>query len=334
MLLLAACGTWERLPDVDFVPAPGTVDYPSADEVVGPPSETGETHGVTVEMPPQEVVRFVALGDAGTAYTAQFMVADAIREVCTERGCDFAVYMGDNFYNTGVEGVDDRQFYDKFEYPYEGITFPFWTALGNHDYGGGGAGYEFWKGQVYVDYALTSEIFRFPDLFYTVDYGTVDLFALDTNAMMWGFFEGQQSWLAGALAASDAPWTVAFGHHPVLSNGPHGNAGVYDGYTSPQPIWDGAYVKEFMDESVCGKVDVYLCGHDHSRQWLEDTCAGTELVVSGAGGKVSYLDGDNPTWFEMDTEGFMWVEIQGNTFRGVFYDQFGTLEYERSYTKE
>jgi len=333
VIALAACARWEALPDEDFTPDPVHEDYPTRDELAAHPPGSSETHGVKVDMSPQSVVRFVALGDAGTAYPAQFDVADAMRDVCAARGCDFAIYMGDNFYNTGVEAVDDPQFDEKFEVPYAEIGFPFWTVTGNHDYGGNGAGYEFWKGQLYIDYAALSDRWRFPDLYYTVDYGLVDLFGLDTTAMMWGFYEGQQEWLDAAVAASDAEWTIAYGHHPILSNGPHGNVGVYDGYTSPMPIWDGAFVKEFMDSSVCGKIDVYMCGHDHSRQWLEDTCEGTELFVSGAGGKVSYLDGENPTWFEMDTEGFLWVEIEGKTFRGAFYDAFGNLEYERAYTK-
>ena len=46
----------------------------------------------------------------------------------------------------------------------------------------------------------------------------------------------------------------------------------------------------FMEESVCGKIDVYFCGHDHNRQWFQPTC-GTEFVVSGAAAKNTDLEG-------------------------------------------
>jgi tartrate-resistant acid phosphatase type 5 len=41
----------------------------------------------------------------------------------------------DNFYDEGVDSLDDEQFQTKFELPYADIDFPFWVVLGNHDYG-------------------------------------------------------------------------------------------------------------------------------------------------------------------------------------------------------
>ena len=38
-----------------------------------------------------------------------------------------------------------------------------------------------------------------------------------------------------------------------------------------------------MEDIVCGRADVYLAAHDHSLQWLQPTCNGTELIVSGTG---------------------------------------------------
>ena len=83
-------------------------------------------------------VRFVAIGDAGEGNDAQYAVADVVERVCSEQGCDFAIYLGDNFYDVGVDSVEDVQFIDKFELPYENLEFPFYVALGNHDYGGAG----------------------------------------------------------------------------------------------------------------------------------------------------------------------------------------------------
>jgi hypothetical protein len=55
-----------------------------------------------------------------------------------------------------------------------------------------------------------------------------------------------------------------------------------------------------MDDVVCGKADLYL-GHDHSLQWLQATCSGTELIVSGGRASTTAAGSDSPfqatAWF-------------------------------------
>jgi hypothetical protein len=116
-----------------------------------------------------------------------------------------------------------------------------------------------------------------------------------------------------------------------VSNGTHGNAGDYEGLDWV-PIVNGEAIKEFVDDGICGRVDVYFSGHDHSLQWPEDPC-GTEFIVSGGGSEHTSIEGDGATWFEDATEGFIWVEIDGNTFTGVFYDSAGNELFRRSFSK-
>ena len=134
------------------------------------------------------------------------------------------------------------------------------------------------------------------------------------------------------LAASTATWRIALGHHPYLSNGTHGNAGTYDNL-GVYPVFDGRTVYDFFNEAVCGNVDVYLCGHDHSRQWLADTCRGTELIVSGAGSSVTALPGQNKAHFQRSTLGFVYITIQDRTFTAEFLDASGTSEFTRTLHK-
>ena len=58
-----------------------------------------------------------------------------------------------------------------------------------------------------------------------------------------------------------------------------------------------------------------------------------ELIVSGSAGSTYPVVGTNPTYFDDATPGFMWVEVNGNTFTGIFYDYTGTELYRRSFTK-
>ncbi len=292
---------------------------------------------------PTGTLRFVALGDGGEGNDTQFAVAAMVSNVCAARGgCDFALYLGDNIYNDGVEEVDDDQFEDKFEAPYSGLDFRFWVVLGNHDYGGNGAGYEEYKANLQVDYTSMSSKWTMPARHYQFhtpgdagpeDSPSVDFYGLDTNWVMFNGDEGQQRWLDGAVAASTSTWRIGYGHHPFISNGQHGNAGEYEGIPFI-PIVSGGNVRDFMEDSICGKVDVYLSGHDHNRQWLEPTC-GTEFIVTGTAAKTTDLVGrGTPTLFEDDADGgFTLIEITGNTLVGEMYDQQGNLEFSRTIVK-
>ncbi len=315
-----------------------TVDPDTGSTAVTASSESGDT--TTGEMMMTGTVRFVAFGDTGEGNEAQYAVGQAMATLCAEKGCDFGILLGDNFYDSGVEGVDDPQWQDKFELPYEDITFPLYPTLGNHDYGGNGIGVDFDtnKAQYQIDYTNISQIWTLPSKYHSFKLEHAEFWDLDTNQIMTDPINGdatpQQNWLTSGLASSAATWKIAFGHHPYISNGDHGNAGSYENLEGiPLPFVTGKSVKEFVEDAICGKVDVYICGHDHNLQWLEPKC-GTEFIVSGAGSKSEGLPGDNPAYFVApDTEGFVWIEIKDDTFTGVFYDQTGKELFSKTITK-
>lgn len=104
-----------------------------------------------------KVVRFVAFGDAGQATqggpAAQTAVGDAMAAVCAQRGCDFALEFGDNFYLSGVTSTADAQWQSKFEQPYANLKVPVFATLGNHDNSQGpGEGSANRRGNFQVDY--------------------------------------------------------------------------------------------------------------------------------------------------------------------------------------
>ncbi len=281
-------------------------------------------------------VRFVAMGDGGEGNAAQYQVADAVGTVCAQRGCEFVLYLGDNFYDDGVTSVTDPQFQTKFEQPYANLELPFHVVTGNHDFGE--IPLQFWRTNYQIEYSDHSDKWSLPDNFYSFQSGDADFFALDTNIVMLGlpWREDPAIWMDDALAASTGSWRVAYGHHPYLSNGQHGNAGNYEGVSwEPTGLVNGENVQGFMEDHVCGQVDLYLCGHDHNRQWLVPTC-GTEFVVVGSASKTTDLVGrdNNPTIWEDDTrEGFAWIELDGDTMTIAFYDLNGQLDHEGSVTR-
>jgi tartrate-resistant acid phosphatase type 5 len=337
LTLVSACQTSYRTGDKgagegedrDSLPPDTTAGETDADGDADSDSDT-DSDTDTTTVPPQPIVRFVALGDAGEGNDEQYAVADAIKTVCDRDGCDFALYLGDNFYDSGVDSVDDAQFDEKFELPYAELAFPFYPVLGNHDYGGEGVGWELWLGEIYVEYSDYSDKWTMPDLYYAFEAGDALFLGLDTTQVFWGITDDQLGWVQQEVSATDRRWKIAYGHHPYLSNGPHGNAGEYEGLDWV-PIVNGESVRDFVDDGICGQVDLYLCGHDHSMQWPETTCD-TEFIVSGAGAKTTEIEGDDPTHFEYDGEGFFWIEIVGDQLTGVAYDASANELFRRTIT--
>lgn len=277
-------------------------------------------------------VRFIAVGDTGLGTSGQRRVGSAMAAQCRRSGCDFVLLLGDNVYPSGLSSPDDPRMRAVFEEPYADVDAPFFPTLGNHDFGGHGAGNEFERGQYEVDYTLRSQKWKLPAAYHHFAVRHVELFDLETNSAMYGRDATQRREVRGFLAASKAPWKIAFGHHPYRSNGPHGNAGTYEG-AAGVAIWSGDGVKSYLDEEVCGKVDLYLAGHDHSLQWLSEPCRGTELIVSGAGSGPTSLPGSNPTHFQSLEFGFVYLVVQARSLTAEFVDAQGAVLFTRTITK-
>ena len=313
--LLVACSSFDGLKDL--VNKDGSeIDVPDIGTVAGT----------------DNVLKFVVLGDAGTGNRGQYRVAEAVKKHCDNKGCDFVLMLGDNIYQTGADSLDDTQFQTKFEIPYQHIDLPFHMVLGNHDYGSGGAGLEVQKGKYQIAYTNKSTKWKMPYHYYRYTINQTLFIGLDTQAQLLGVDEHQRDKVSRWISDSNAQWKIAYGHHPYLSNGRHGNAGNYDGARDVALV-NGQKIKEFSEDIWCGKVDLYLSGHDHSRQWLQPTCSGTQLLVSGAGATVTGLPGNNLVKFQKNSLGFIYIVIQSNRLKADFIDVNGVVEFSDTISK-
>lgn len=295
-------------------------------------SDGGGPTDADAAPPAEKPLHFIALGDTGNGNDGQKAVAKAMSDKCKKDPCDFVVLLGDNIYASGASSPDDPQFQTKFENIYADLKLDFQIVLGNHDYGGEGLGIEFGKGQHEVDYTAKSQKWKLPAPHYKFSKGSRDFFALDTNLVMHDLANQQKADVDAWLAASKGTWKIALGHHPYLSNGKHGNAGSYDGLPF-LPIVNGKRIKDYLEDHVCGKVDLYLAGHDHSMQWLNTTCKGTALAVSGAGSETTTLSNTNPTAFQTLSLGFIYITIDGRTLSAEFIDENGLSQHTERLTK-
>jgi len=234
---------------------------------------------------------FAVLGDAGSGTEHQRRVGEAVTEVCATAGCQMVLYLGDNIYQSGVAGVDDPLWQTHFEDMYPDLDLPFYAVPGNHDYGWHGtslpSAWQVQKVQHQIDYSAHSERWNMPARYYTLRErdGLATFYALDTTTLVWSGDTRQADWLAREVEDTSALYSFAFGHHTIRSNGTHGNAGAYPASEGRS----GALLDEVFRESLCGKVELVMAGHDHNLQWISGACQGTEVVVSGTAGKSRLL---------------------------------------------
>ncbi|MDD9892209.1 MAG: metallophosphoesterase [Gammaproteobacteria bacterium] len=297
-------------------------------------------------------VRFIAVGDSGSGYPEQFAVGEAIGRICAIKGCDFAIGLGDNIYEDGTNDVLDEQFDGKFEQPYAvrireltGETLPFYMVLGNHDNTGyfGGDGARNATGDTQVDYHYrdvefpdqprATDSWKMPARYYSFTAGEqngeplIAFYGIDSSQIAGGFADSdprfsysnygqaQLAWLQDRIERIPSRWKFVFAHHPYMSGGSHGNAGNYDGIPEfALPVLSGGRYKDFLEESMCDKVDMLFAGHDHHLEWINNVedCGKTQFIVSGAGGKTRGLSNrdDNPVRYQVgDSYGFWWVEV-------------------------
>lgn len=268
-----------------------------------------------------DVVRFLAIGDVGKGNDTQRNVAAGAARACAVLGCDFVVLLGDNLYPRGMETPEDPRMEERIGLMYADTGAPVYLVLGNHDYG---HGRDRERAAWQVAWANNREGIEFPANLWVTDAGPARFIGLDTNAAFQFGAGSQATWLHEQIEESTATWNVVFGHHPYRSDGPHGNAGTYDG-TAFVPWVSGRGLRSLFDEELCGRADLYLAGHEHSRQLIE--ACGVNLVVSGAGASATEIidRGNNPLFAEA-TPGSAWVELGPESGRIVFVDADGNTQ--------
>jgi tartrate-resistant acid phosphatase type 5 len=223
---------------------------------------------VPLSIPGQHYVEFMAVGDVGTGQEGQQIVAQSMALYALQYPVQLVLLLGDSFYPSGVESVMDSKFESHFEEIYDPtiLNMPFYAILGNHDHRG--------NVDAQINYSGPSNRWMMPDRYYTFSLrheGTelVQFFALDTTPMVLGHnVTAQLEWLTEQLLQSTASWKILLGHHPIFSNGDHG---------------DNPKLKQILLPLLeQHNVDIYISSHDHDLQIL-DTARHFLQLVSGAG---------------------------------------------------
>lgn len=256
----------------------------------------------------------------------QRQVAAGMKDVMEtwNRGADFAVGVGDNFYPDGVSSIHDSKWRDYFEdvYTAEQFPFPFYMVLGNHDYREDPhAQIEYH--QLVNEYATGR--WYMPDWYYTFsdtleDDTIIQFFALDSQRLIndeeyldyrfrvkgpAGASQRQMAWLEEQLKTSRARWKFVFMHHPVYSNGNHGGTPLL--VTNLHPL-----LARYGVQAV-------FSGHNHNLEALEPV-DGVHYFISGGGANVNDVGWRDNTLFAHTGPGFLWCRVSRDVMQAVFYN--------------
>jgi tartrate-resistant acid phosphatase type 5 len=244
--------------------------------------------GTRIEFAP-DAHHLFAIGDWGeeSHQSQQLAVAHAMREYATNHSirAESLVLLGDNWYGWLMGGLHSSRWKDQFEDVYSADVFPgrCYAVLGNHDYEKRPGS----KAEAQLEYAAEGKSrWTMPAKWYSFWFPQRDpmvrFIALDSNfphrahffrtpTMTHQEMEAQGAWLRNELSqSSTALYTAVLAHHPIFSNGDHGD--------TPSLIrdWDPLLRER--------KVHLYLSGHDHDLQHLEFEASPTSYVISGGGG--------------------------------------------------
>lgn len=270
---------------------------------------------------PADEVNLLLLGDWGDGSVRQQQVARGMAAYVAAGGVQYhaALTMGDNFY-LGIRGIDDSRWQTLFEDCYDAskLNFPFYVTLGNHDYDGSR-----WKTQRAYAVAHPDSRWKMPGNWYRLDFPAqrplVTVLMLDSNR---GELSRQQwaeqlAWMQRELADRKAPWVVCVAHHPLFSNGVHGDNPAL------QQEWGELFQKY--------AVNLYVVGHDHDLQHLRVPGRGTYFVVCGGGGAgTRLLWGDRYSLFGRAGHGFGHLRISRDAMEMRLLDADGVELYRSS----
>jgi hypothetical protein len=253
---------------------------------------TGSAGHAFASAPDPAARHFLMVGDWGKdgEHAGQSAVAASMVEYAkTHRLRTEALLMlGDSWYGPLPGGPDDPRWQTQFEqmYPRSAFPCPAYSVMGNHDYQRMPANVS--KREAELAYARRGHSrWTQPALWYTYNLQHMKVIALDSNVHRGTKDNGvdltltaeeqaiQLDWFKAELAKPNPlPFLVVIAHHPIFSNGPHGDHKVLIAEWEP-------LLREH-------NVHLYLAGHDHDLQHLEFEGHPTSFVSSGAGGADLY----------------------------------------------
>lgn len=253
--------------------------------------------------------------------SGMYPVAWAQEEHCGNRGCDFALMLGDNMYPDGAmmgaDGVDDsRRFAEMLDKPYGKLgagvpNFTIYSMMGNHDWRGS-------RESVWAQMAYLQEHpnFAMPNIFYRASppgfEDEVEIFVIDTEMLLASSVVKKESYdvdgneiETGEL--EEWPDHVKFQSPEErnmiawLEESLKNSTAKWKIVAGHHALWSGGgskfekarTLRALYKPILCRHADAYFNGDDHTMEAYTDACTGVAgalqpplpVLTSGAAGK-------------------------------------------------
>ena len=237
---------------------------------------------------PSGTLRFVTLGDVGAAGDPQLSTSRALSRIYSTSSISFVALVGDNFYSSGIQNIEDPVVESVFVNAFGDIPVPFHPVLGDNDYGDNGI-----VGNISAQVALTTILpnWEMPNFFYSkierTDVVQICTIYIDTQSLISipdvdkrtpeevGILETQMNWIETTLSSEECQashFIVVFGHHPLKSTGKKHMKGK-----------SGPMIEKLTPLFELYKIDAYFSGHDHDLQAIapiDDLLPGGDIYAS------------------------------------------------------
>lgn len=302
-------------------------------------------------------LHLLAIGDFGTGAADQKAVSKAMQDFVQQHQLkpEALLLVGDNFYGPAEPRpkvpkgkksgtppnppftVTSKRWQTDIEQMYPEAVFPcpMYAVLGNHDYHDNLGGE-----QTQLAYSKKGGTrWKMPAKWYRQDFGSrekplLTVLFLDSNlrevsgrdsktkkftrpSLTAEEGEAQLAWLKAELAKPRAPFTLVVAHHPVYSNGDHGDT---------KPL-----IEQWEPLLQEHHVHAYLCGHDHDLQHLELEGRFTSHILSGGGGaRTRALEGADKRKmpYGKAVHGFTHITVQPGSVTFAHHGVDGTLLHQ------
>ncbi len=227
---------------------------------------------------------------------------------------------GDNIYLRNITGVDDPRLRQVFSEMYDPnvLNFPFFLAPGNHDYDED-------KLKIEIEFTKTEPTKRWimPSNYYDValpkESPLLQLYVFDSERdhMTPAQWAAQTALLEEKMKRPRDPdvWRIALAHHPLFSNGDHGDVG---------PL-KSAWGEPFKN----GGLDLYVAGHDHDLQHLViNDWPFSFLLVGGGGARTRPIRADARGPFSKQMNGFAHIALTREKMTVSLCDSDGNVVHQ------
>ena len=258
-------------------------------------------------------------GDDRSGHVEQTNVASAMQKYTAKWGFrnDALLMLGDNFYGNLAGGIGSARWQSQFEsmYPASLCEGPAYAVPGNHDYQVDGSD----KFAVQLAYAARGGTrWTMPSPWYSFLFPAVNplltIIGLDSNmpneraqpippdasyyTMTDAERVSQLQWLEAELQKPlRTPFRIVMAHHPLYSNGGHGN--------------NQTLIRDWDPLLRRYGVHLYVAGHDHDLQHIELPGHPTSFFLSGGGGAILAPVKSNSTGpYAAQTHGFSHIQVR------------------------